>query len=345
MRRLMMIALIPFAVALFPVTAYAGVDGLAVAPAHPDPANAATRSYFVHTASPGETFTDQVRVSNGGATPLELLVSPVDGLTGATSGAVYANRQDVIAKAGAWVTPTRSSLRLSSGSTTYLDFSVRVPQDAPPGDHLGGIAFEDAHPSTNGTGLQVTTVVRAVIGVLVQVPGPAVFDLRVSDAVIEPLTPTLNLATVKIRLEDVGLLLGRPTLTVRLTGPNGYRGVVADRRLDTLLPGDPILYPLPWPDALAPGDYAIDVAGSAAGMIAPSRVHATVHLGTTLVPTTPASTPPPPAVTATAAPDSGFVIAPRVLLIAAGATALLLAMFAVMLRLARRARTSSARLG
>ena len=337
MRRLILLALIPFGLALFPLTAYAGVDGLAVAPAHPDPANQATRSYFIHTASPGETFTDQVKVSNGGAAPLELLVSPVDGLTGATSGAVYANRQDALAKAGAWVTPTRSSLSVSSGSTTDLDFSVRVPADAQPGDHLAGIAFEDAHPSTNGTGLQVTTVVRAVIGILVKVPGPAAFDLRVSGAVIEPLTPTLNLATVKIRLEDVGLLLGRPSLTVRLTGPNGYQGVVADRRLDTLLPGDPILYPLSWPDALAPGDYTIDVTGSGAGMIAPSSVSETVHLGTTLAPTAPIPTPPPPAATPTAAPDAGFVIAPRVMLIGAvGATALLLAMFAVMVRLARR---------
>jgi hypothetical protein len=339
--RRILIASVAVAAALVPLSASAAVNGLAVSPAHPDPANPATRSYFVHDAAPGDAFTDQVKVTDGGTAPLELVVSAVDGLTGQTSGAVYANRQDPVGKAGAWVQVAQSSLKLKPATTSYLNFTVHVPKDALPGDHLAGIAFEDAHPTTSGSGLEVTTVLRAVVGVQIRVSGAAAFHLLVGAASIEPLSDTQKLASVKIRLQDDGLLLGKPRLTVRITGPNGYHGTVTDRPLDTLLPGDPIDYPLPWPDPLAPGDYVIDVSATGPGMADAVTHHATFHLDSALQPSKPDNVVPSPPPAPPAQP--GLAIAPWVLIAGVAAmTVVLLIMLLMLVRTSRRGRRARA---
>lgn len=263
--------------AVAPLAALADVNGLSVSPAHSDPNNPASRSYFIHSVAPGGSFSDQVQVSNTGATAISLYVSAVDGLTGVTSGAVYGNRQDQVHKAGTWVTPDRTQMSVGRGGTALAGFTVQVPADATPGDHLAGIAFEDAAPSTSGNGFQVTTVVRAVVGVLVQVPGPASFHIHLDQPVIQALNAQSHLASVVVQIGDDGRLLGKPRLTISLNGPNGYHNTVS-RNLDTLLPGDTIPYPFPWPDTLYPGTYTVDVTASATGMASPARLTTTVEL-------------------------------------------------------------------
>jgi WxL Interacting Protein, peptidoglycan binding domain len=261
--------------------ASADVSGLGVAPAHADPADPATRSYFVNTVAPGGSVSDQVRVTNGGDATLHLDVSAVDGLTGATSGAVYGNREDPIQRWGAWLSPAVSTLTMPPHSSTLVDVAVHVPGNATPGDHLAGIAVEDARPATSGGSLEVTTVVRTVVGVLVKVPGPAAFHLTVSGASLEPFDEQMHLATVSIELTDDGRLLGKPAVTVDLSGPNGYHRT-AMRQLDTILPGDSIAFPFPWPDTLQPGDYTLAVSAAGPGMDAPSRWSGVAHLGAVL---------------------------------------------------------------
>src|SRR5271167_2433845 len=81
------------------VASATSIGGFSVRPSHFDPSNAATRAYFIETARAGQTINDQVVVTNTGPTTIQLRVYPVDGLTGATSGAVYGDGQDPLRKA------------------------------------------------------------------------------------------------------------------------------------------------------------------------------------------------------------------------------------------------------
>src|SRR5262249_37477636 len=63
-----------------------------VRPGHYDAADPASRAYFKRVVARGGTFSDTVVLANSGHDPLTLLVNAVDGLTGQTSGSVYANR-------------------------------------------------------------------------------------------------------------------------------------------------------------------------------------------------------------------------------------------------------------
>lgn len=242
--------------------------GIALRPAHADPSDPATKAYFKPSVAPGETYTDQVVVTNTGDTPVDLVVTGVDGLTAATSGAVYGNRQDPITKAGAWVSTPTPTVTVAPHSEVPVPFTVKVPKNAGAGDHLAGIAFEDAHPTAAGSNFAVTQIVRAVMGVQVVVPGPGAFAVHLDDAKLESL-PGVSAASVVVKLGNSGARLGKAGLTVVLSGPNGYERTVT-RTLDTILPGDTIDYPLAWPDVLKTGDYTIKATATANGAPAPA---------------------------------------------------------------------------
>jgi hypothetical protein len=166
-----------------PVLAAGPSGGFSVRPAHVDPADPASRAYFKPMVAPGGSFVDQALVGNTSDAPVDLIVSSVDGRTGATSGAVYANREEPATKAGSWVVPNGSFVRVAPHTEMAVGFDVHVPIDATPGDHLAGIAFEDAHPRSSGKGFAwPDTLQPGDYDVLVTVTGgpePVVFRGRI----------------------------------------------------------------------------------------------------------------------------------------------------------------------
>ena len=253
--------------------------GFGAAPAHPNPDDPATRAYFKATLAPGQSYSDEVLVTSSSDAGVSLLISPVDGLTGQTSGAVYANREAPVTKAGTWVTPSISALSLAPGSQALVPFVVTVPAGATPGDHLAGIAVENANPQESSGGqFAVTEVFRTVIGIEVTVPGAAEAQVHLGKLALKAL-PGTQVATLTIVLGDSGRKLVKPRLAVSLQGPSGYRRKM-NRQLDTVLPGDAIHYPFIWPDSLASGTYHATVR--ATGGVVPATVSATLQLGKTL---------------------------------------------------------------
>ena len=245
-----------------------------------NPNDPTVQAYFTISLAAGQTTTRQVRVSNPTTTPVSLLVNGVDGITATTSGAVYANRQDPVKKAGAWIKPAVASLTVGPNSSTKISFTVAVPKGTVAGDHLGGIAVQNAQTTTSGKGFQIKQVLRTVIGVLVKVPGAASFHARVDAVSLQNLAGP-NVAAVMVGLLDDGLALGKPTLTARITGPNHYDRTLT-RTLDTLLPGDPITYPMMWNDNLASGKYTVTVQVSGGGTTATATKSATLTLSSAL---------------------------------------------------------------
>ena len=227
-----------------------------VRPGHADPSDPATRAYFKLSVPPGGAHLDTVIVTNEGATPVRLFVTPVDGLTGQTSGAVYANRGVPVQKAGTWVSTLASRIVVGPHRQLAVPFRVLVPASATPGDHLAGLAFENAQPTTSSRShFQITEIIREVVGVLIIVPGPAQSHVRLGAVSLSAL-PGTSVASVIVGIANSGGLLCKPRLRVSLTGPAGV-AVRVNRQLDTILPGDTIAYPLMLTHGLQPGSYAI----------------------------------------------------------------------------------------
>lgn len=143
-----------------------------------DPQGAsAARGYYVFDAGPGAVLKARVRIANiGGRTGVARL-DAVDATTGATTGAVYRPHEDQRWDVGAWATLGRSRVRLAPGHSTVVDFTVRVPDPASVGDHLGGIVVEDVAKQDGGAvrrgrgRFTINVRSQTIVAVQVRVPG------------------------------------------------------------------------------------------------------------------------------------------------------------------------------
>ncbi len=234
-------------------------------------------SYFTLNAEPGAVLDRRVLVSNGSDKIQRYRLDPVDGLTGVTSGTVYANRDDRNDATAEWLTPSVRQVTLAPGESRRIPFRVRVPETARPGDHVGGLAFQDSVETTAKSNLSVTQVVRIVVGVRIIVPGGSPGPVTVGKARIQAL-PGTSVASVELPLENTGERLCRPDLRVVLTSEDGKEDVV-ERTLDTVLPGARIAYPLAWPRTIKPGTYGVSASVSGCGAPQESTGSATLRDG------------------------------------------------------------------
>jgi hypothetical protein len=264
--------------AFVPAASAATIGGFGARPAHYDPSNPATRAYFIRTVARGRSFNDQVIVSNTAAKPVTLRVYPVDGLTGATSGVVYGNRQDRLHAAGQWVTPANTQVTVPARSQITVGFSVKVPGTAAVGQHLAGLALEDVHSGKSTGRFSVTEVLRTVVGIEVVVPGINRSQLGLQSFSIAPIEGT-SYPSVVVGLTNAGTNLCKPALSIALKGPGGVQR--ATRQLDTVLPGDSIPYPFVWPHALAAGSYTANITATGCGPRV--TLHGSTSLGAKLV--------------------------------------------------------------
>lgn len=285
MRTARLLVATPLAAALLgaaaaPALAAPSTPGIGVAPATPQPGGV---SYFVNDVAVGATARDTAVVANSGSTPVTVEIYPVDGLTSQSSGAVYGNRGQTLHGAGTWLSVPNATLTVGPHSRQTVMVNVQVPPSATPGDHLAGVAFQEIQVASRTSGaLTVRTVTRSVLGVLIRIPGAATAAMTIRNLRLVTLAG-FGTAAVDMQLTNVGGLLVKPRLTVELAGPAGYRRDLT-HQLDTILPGDSITFPQPWPDRLTAGRYRVNAMLTADGM-APVAEATSIDLGRTLAPT------------------------------------------------------------
>lgn len=278
----------------------ATIGGFGARPAHPSRDDLATRAYFIIHSAAGRTVREETVVTNDGAKPLVLKVNGVDGLTGVTSGVVYANGDVTAHGAGRWILPESSRIVVPARSSIDVPFLVSIPRYARPGDHLGGIAFEAQKPTTSGGDFSVTVDVRTVVGVEIELPGPTTRQIRLLAIGLAPL-PGTSVPSAVVKLEDEGGLLCHPRLTVALTGRDMTRTIT--QTLGTILPRDVIAYPFRWPGALSEGRYIISARATHCGRAqtmrtiaaySPTATPTSTATPTTVAPTAPLANPSSP---------------------------------------------------
>lgn len=245
-----------------------------VRPGHYSPSDPASRAYFKRAVTPGSSFSDTVVVANSGRMPLTLLVYPVDGLTGQTSGSVYANRGVPRRKAGAWVRVAVSRITVDPGAQATVPFVATVPASATPGDRLAGLAVENADVAMSRGSFRVRQVLREVVGILITVRGPAHPRLQLGKLALQTL-PGTSFGTVLVGIGNSGRRLCKPRLVVRLASTAQHERIA--RRLDTILPGDTIAYPLVLRHDLKAATYDVRARASCAGTTATTSQVIALH--------------------------------------------------------------------
>ncbi|GAA1397017.1 WxL protein peptidoglycan domain-containing protein [Catellatospora coxensis] len=218
-----------------PVPAHAAGNGRwAVVPTPPDKPGPAPRQYFFLESPPGRTVIDSVRVANLTDRPMTLRLYGADAFNTSADGGFgllpQTERQQGV---GAWTQLGLAEVVVPAKRQTDIPFTITVPANAPPGDHVGGVVAAESTPSgqlaEGGMTVGVTHAVAA--RVYLRVSGPTVPGLAVEDLAADPGELTYTLA-------NTGNIHLVPELTVTSSGLFGHAVTAAGpgSQLD-LVPG------------------------------------------------------------------------------------------------------------
>lgn len=201
----------------------------------------ADRQNYRYTLNPGGSVRDGLVVVNHGKEPIVLAVYAADGFT-TDGGQLDLLTDDVEStNVGAWVHAARAMVRVQPGKSVEVPFRLTLPENATPGDYLGGI-ITSLTQADAAAGMNVDR--RLAMRIRLRVggdlgPGLAVVGPRVSfDGPTNPFGKAD--ATVDYTIRNTGNAILAAKQTVSVTGPFGSLEVDAADVPDApeLLPGE-----------------------------------------------------------------------------------------------------------
>ncbi|GAA4691885.1 WxL protein peptidoglycan domain-containing protein [Phytohabitans rumicis] len=185
------------------------------------------RSRFEYTLKPREEIADWVAVSNLGKKPLKVDIYATDALNAPDGGfaLMLANQQPK--GVGSWVALQVKQYTVPVGKRVDIPFRLKVPANAEPGDHIGGIIASATEATTNAEGQQVNVERRVAARVYLRVDGPLqpVAQITAVDVQYDnPLQPFGGRdMTVTYRVANLGNVRFSGTSRVVVKGPLGVR--------------------------------------------------------------------------------------------------------------------------
>jgi LysM repeat protein len=157
--------------------------GMGIAPAHPDPNNPVSRSWFLYNVDPGQVIQDAAEVQNTGTAPVTLKVEGLDAFLLDDGAFALTDSEDTNKEVGTWIALSEKRVTLQPGERKEIPFTLTVPKDAEVGDHVAGLAvYRDTDtPETTfqsgGASVGISTRVGARIYLTVK--GDIKRDLKV----------------------------------------------------------------------------------------------------------------------------------------------------------------------
>ncbi|HEV2639161.1 MAG TPA: DUF916 domain-containing protein [Actinocrinis sp.] len=225
------------------------------------------RSTISYAANGGSQETDHIAVTNYSSDPLSLHVYATDAYNTADGGFSVLPSTQKPTDLGLWITLAQTFLTIPAKSTAIIPFTLKVPANAAPGDHAGGIVASLTTMTHDAKGNQVAVESRVGTRVAVRVPGALHAQLSVTK-VSAVYHGTLNpfgggSATVSYVVTNTG--------NIRLTGTQ-------DVRVSSMVGGSEPGTPIAAIKELLPGDsmrVTTEVYGVTPSFSATARVSVT----------------------------------------------------------------------
>jgi hypothetical protein len=164
--------------------------------------------------------------------------------------------------AGAWVRLARREVTVPAQASIDIPIDVRIPTDARPGDHAGGVIAANAKPDrTVRRGSARVDVVREVgVRLYIRVAGRLSPAAAVTDVQLVHAAPALGViggavrGTLHYRIRNTGNTRLSMTARARITGvPGGRVGRFPERSMPDVLPGATVTVEEPWTSRRALG--------------------------------------------------------------------------------------------
>jgi hypothetical protein len=201
----------------------------------------ADRQNYRYTVNPGGSIRDGLVVANHGRQPIDLAVYAADGFT-TDGGQLDLLTEDVESTGvGAWVHADKAKVRVLPGKSVEVPFRLTLPENATPGDYLGGI-ITSLTQADAVEGMNVDR--RLAMRIRLRVGGDLKPGLTVVDPHVSPGGSTNPFgaagATVDYTIRNTGNAILAAKQDVAVTGPFGLFRVAAADVPDApeLLPGE-----------------------------------------------------------------------------------------------------------
>ncbi|GAA4204665.1 hypothetical protein [Microbispora amethystogenes] len=195
------------------------------------------RRNYGYTLDPGGRIEDGLVIVNHGTTPLRLAVYAADAFTTEQGRLDLAGRDATPSGVGAWVHPGRPDVTVAPGESAEVPFTVAPPDDAAPGEYLGGVVTSPAG-TAGADGRRLGIRIRLRVGGELR-PSLSVEGLRVGySGTPDPFGKGDATVTYTIRNTGNAVLTARQEVST--SGPFGRFGARAGRIGDSppLLPGE-----------------------------------------------------------------------------------------------------------
>ncbi len=221
---------------------------------YPVSSDLASRPYFHLSADPGTTLEDKVTVTNKTGRPLAFRLYAADAYnTERDGGFAVRTRQEKQRGVGAWAKPAKSRVTVPAHGSVTVPFTIRVPEQAEPGDHPGALVALDERID-EGEGAVELGVQRAVgARIYLRVGGPTVPAIAVEQVRVthhQPLVPGTgdSTATVSYTLHNTGNVTLNPKVELKAEGLFGRTLLSRDlaKIPSELLPGQRVRLSEPW---------------------------------------------------------------------------------------------------
>ena len=216
----------------------------------PAPTPEGQRRMFEYSVDPGTQIVDSVVITNHGATAADFVVYATDAINEYDTGAfgLLASDEEPV-DAGAWIETADEAITLAPGTEATVPFTMLVPSDASPGDHVAGIV---AAVLTKGEqdGAAVTLEQRVGSRVYLTVSGIPEASVEVGGATtafnasFNPFAPgDLDFSYTVTNTGNVRVDVNQ---SVTITGPFGIPlGEFTPEPLSDLLPRQTVRIPAP----------------------------------------------------------------------------------------------------
>jgi hypothetical protein len=204
------------------------------------------RDFFVYTFPTGQKFGDRVAISNLSDATATYAVYATDAVNTDDGSFSLLREEEKPTDVGTWVELGATQYTLEPHQQVILPFTLTVPANATPGDHVGAIVaqkLDDPGDTSGGIGADVR--VRVGARIYVRVDGVTNPSLSVDSFNVTYDTPGLpftgRTAKVTYVLTNTGDIRLSPTADLKLGGLFGLGGTATPRRqIPELLPGGSI---------------------------------------------------------------------------------------------------------
>lgn len=221
------------------------------------PAGQAEATYLDLQLMPGEQRRVDIELVNTGSLPISARTYSADAYTIINGGFGIGFAGEATSPTTGWLDYPTEVLELAAGEVVTRSLTITVPVDAAPGEHLAGLAIENAEPAKGSGGVALDQVVRKAIAILVTLPGATEAALEIDGG--EHLS-IAGRSVVAVSLRNPGNVRVRPTGSVAVFDASGTEVARVRTTMDSFYARTSTRIEIPLTTPLEPGDYTFSVA-------------------------------------------------------------------------------------